>query len=104
MPTESESKQLTLNDPVEPADLQALAELQSRRYEMADALLDLEQEKVRILVQARQLDDRKTQIFTKIVTDRGLPPGFPIEIDAKTGLVQPLAPQGPNGVVDEPTP
>jgi hypothetical protein len=103
MPQDSEKKPaLTLNDPVDPADLQRLAELQGRRFELADALLDLEQEKVKILVQARQLDDQKTQLFTRIVTDRGLPPGFPVEIDAKTGLVKPLADPDQNGAVQAP--
>ena len=102
MSHESDSQKLTIIDPVDPAELQRLGELQARRYELADALLDLEQEKVRVLVQARQVDDLKTQLFTKIVTDRGLPAGFPVEIDAKTGLVVPLAPQGPNGAPEEP--
>ena len=86
-------KKLTLNDPVNAAELQRLAELQGRRFEIGDALLDLEQEKVRLLVQARQLDDQKSQLFQKIVTDRGLPAGLPVEVDAKTGLVKALVKQ-----------
>ena len=95
--SQDSEKKLTITDPVDPVDLQRLAEFQGRRFELADMLLDMEQEKVKILVQARQLDDHKNQLFQKIVTDRGLPPGFPVEIDAKTGLVKPLAAQGPNG-------
>lgn len=88
---------LTLNDPVAPDDLQRLAELHQRRLDLGDTMLDLEQEKVKVLVQARQLDDQKSQLFTKIVTERGLPAGFPVEVDAKTGILKALAPQGPNG-------
>jgi hypothetical protein len=100
MSQDPEKKKLTINDPVDPADLQRLAELQGRRFELGDMMLDLEQEKVKVLVQARQLDDQKTQLFARIVTERGLPAGFPCEIDAKTGLVQPMSPQGPNGAPD----
>jgi hypothetical protein len=93
-------KKLTLNDPVSPDDLQRLAELQHRRLDLGDTMLDLEQEKVKVLVQARQLDDQKSQLFTKLVTERGLPAGFPVEVDAKTGIIKALTPQGPNGAPD----
>lgn len=93
MSQDNGKRQLTINDPVTPEDLQRLAEVQGRRLEIADALLDLEQEKVRLLVQARQIDEQKNQLFGKIVTDRGLPQGFPVEIDAKSGLVKPLVQQ-----------
>lgn len=102
MNQETEPKtRLTVNDPVSPEDLKHLAELQGRRYEIADALLDLEQEKVSLLVQARTIDTQRTDLFTKIVTVRGFPAGFPVEIDAKSGCVKPLAPQGPNGAVEK---
>lgn len=100
--SQDSEKKLTLNDPVSPEDLQRLGEIQGRRYELADATLDLEQEKVKILVQARILDDQKTQLFTKIVTERGLPAGFPVEVDGKTGMIKALAPQGPNGAPEAP--
>ena len=105
MSQEPEKKpQLTINDPVSPDELKKLAELQGHRLELGDALLELEQEKVKILVQARQVDDQKTQLFGKIVTERGLPAGFPVEIDAKSGIVKPIVSPTPNGQAPQAAP
>jgi len=104
MSQDPERKSLTINDPVDAADLQRLGDLQAKRYEVADMLLSLEQDKVKLLVQARQIDDMKSQLFTRIVTDRGLPAGFAVEIDAKTGMLVPMEPQGPNGAAEAPQP
>lgn len=94
MSQESETKK-TIKDPVSPEELRQLAEVQARRFELADALLDLEQEKVKLLVQARQLDELKAKTFSKIMTDRGLPPNAPVEIDAKTGEIKLVGGQEP---------
>jgi hypothetical protein len=103
MANETEKKTLTMNDPVTPAELQRLAELQKRRYDIAETLLELKQEEVRLLVQARVVDDERNSLFAKIVTDRGLPAGSPVEIDAQTGRVQSLsAQQGPDTTSETP--
>lgn len=104
MSQDTEKKRLTINDPVDQDDLRQIGELTNRRFEIADLLLDLEQEKVKLLIQARQIDDRKTHIFEKIVTERGLPAGFRIEVDAQTGLIIVPEGQGPNGAPDAPSP
>lgn len=86
--TPATEKKLTVNDPVPPELLRRIGELTGARYDLADRLLDLEQQKVSILVSAKQIDDEKTRVFNKILMDRGLPPNTPIEIDGESGLIK----------------
>ena len=85
---EKTEKQLTVNDPVSPEELQRIGALTGARYDVADRMLDLEQQKVTLLVTARQIDDEKNKLFNKILIDRGLPPGTPIELDSETGALK----------------
>lgn len=85
--TPTTEKKLTVNDPVTPEQLKRIGELTGARYDLADRLLDLEQQKVGILVSAKQVDEEKNRIFNKILMERGLPPGTPIEIDGETGVL-----------------
>jgi len=87
-----ETKKLTVEDPVEPELLKKLAELRDSRLRIGDQILDLESEKVRLMVAVRQIDMEKQRSFEKILMDRGLPPTFPVEIDGQTGKIKPLAP------------
>jgi hypothetical protein len=80
-------KKLTLNDPVDPKTLRRIGDIQNRRDQIANALLDLEQEKIRILVEGRRLDDERDKLFAHIVLTRGLLPGTTIEIEPETGKI-----------------
>lgn len=82
-----ENKKKTINDPVEPETVKQLADLTAARYDAADALLELEQRRVTILVSAKQIDDEKARVFNRILLERGLPPGTPVEIDGQTGQI-----------------
>ena len=75
--TQAAPKKLTLEDPVDPETLKKLAELRDARLRIADQLLDLENDRVRMMVAVRQLDGEKNRVFEKILVDRGLPPGVP---------------------------
>lgn len=90
-----ETKKLTPNDPVDAATRKKLEELGAARYDVADKLLELEQEKVKILVAANRIDEERNRIFEKILMDRGLPPTTPIEIEAQTGNIRLLRPVAP---------
>ncbi len=90
METESE-KRLSFDTPVEPETLKRLEELQGARTQVADRLLDLEQERIRLLRAATQIDTEKQRTFESILVSRGLTPNFPVEIDAKTGVLKLLA-------------
>jgi hypothetical protein len=83
----SDENKKTINDPVDPETVKQLADLTAARYDAADALLELEQRRVTILVSAKQIDDEKARVFNRILLERGLPPGTPIEIDGQTGQI-----------------
>ena len=92
MSNESEKK-LTLNDPVDPETLRRLETVHSTRQQIAMQLLEMEEERVRLLVAARPLRDERNRIFEKILIERGLPPTLAIDIDLETGRLFPTAPQ-----------
>lgn len=99
MSDEKTEKKLTVNDPVDPETLKRIGDLTGARYDVGDRLLDLEQTRVTLLVTAKQIDEEKGRLFNKILLDRGLPPGTPIELDAQTGAIsvaqRPQPPQPP---------
>jgi hypothetical protein len=105
MGNESEKKpatQLTLNDPVDSASLKRIGEIQSRRFQLGDMLLDLEQEKVKILVEGRRLDDERQRLFAHILTSRGLNPSVPVEIDPESGKISLMKVNGVQAPVPPP--
>lgn len=87
-----EAKKLTPNDPVDAETRKKLEELGAARYDVADKMLELEQEKVKILVAANRIDEERNRIFEKILMDRGLAPTTPVEIEAQTGVIRVLRP------------
>jgi len=92
MADEATKPTLTLDDPVDPDTLKELANLHENRSRIANHLVDLENEKVRLLVLVRQLDAQRTKVFDRIISERGLPEGYAMSIDAETGK---LSPNGP---------
>ena len=88
MSTESESApQLTLNDPVDKATLARLEQLNQARLQIAEQLLELENEKVRLLVAARPIEQERMETFSKILKERNLPIDFGIVVDGATGKI-----------------
>jgi hypothetical protein len=94
MSNEVDPKKLTINDPIAPDTLKRLGALQQARLQIAEQLLDMELEKIKLVVGSRQLDDEKQRVFEKELTDRGLPPNAPVEVDAKTGMIAMVQQQG----------
>jgi hypothetical protein len=90
----TESK-LTPQDPVDKATLQDLAELENSRAQTALQLLDLEQERVRLLGAAHQIDKARDRLFESILIERGLAPTARVSIDVSTGILTTLKPGGP---------
>ena len=85
-----DTKKLTLDDPVDPETLGKFGQLQQARMQCAERLLDLEQERVRTLRAAANIDAERQKMFEGLLLTRGLPPNFPVEIDAKTGKMNPV--------------
>lgn len=89
----TETKKLTPNDPVDAESRKKLEQLSAARFDIADKILELEQDKVKLLVAANRVDEERSRLFEKILMDRGLPPTTPIEIEAQTGILRVLRAQ-----------
>jgi len=97
----SETKKLTVEDPLDPDTLEKFKQLQTARLQLAERLLDLKEEEIRLLRLAGGVAQERTKLFETVLVSRGLPPNFPVEIDAVTGkftLVQPLPESAPEQV------
>ena len=88
-----ESKKLNQNDPVDADSRKRLEDLAAARYELGEKLLDLEQERVKILVTTNRIEEERGRLFEKILMERGLHPTTPVEIDAQSGVIRLLRPQ-----------
>lgn len=97
-----ESKRLTPNDPIDVETLARISELESTRARLGLQLLDIEDDKVKILVSSRRIDEEKQRIFEKALMERGLPPNTPVEINANTGLIHVLGTKGSADVPPNP--
>lgn len=84
------SEKLTSQDPVDGPTRKKLEELAAARYEFGERLLELEQEKVKLLVAANRVDEERGRLFEKILMDRGLSPNTLVEIEAQTGAIKVL--------------
>ena len=91
MSTET-NQTMTLNDPLDAPTLKRFEELAGLRLQLAERLLDLEQERVKTLRAASNLDVERSRLFETILTTRGLPPNHPVQVDAKTGIITLLEP------------
>lgn len=87
---QSEAKKLTIDDPIDGETLGKFKHLQTVRMQCAERLLDLEQEKVRTLRMAANVDTERQKLFESVLISRGLPPTFPVEVDANTGKISPV--------------
>lgn len=93
--SDEKSPQLSLADPVDKATLIKLGELENGRLQVGAQLLDLEQEKIKLMTAAHRLDEQRTRVYEKILIDRGIGGHEPVEIDAETGKVTLLRPPKP---------
>jgi hypothetical protein len=87
MAEETPTKRNAFDTPVSPAELNRMTELDNAYMELGARLLDLENDKVKILVSARRIEEEKQRLFEKILMDRGIAPSTPVEIDRETGAL-----------------
>jgi hypothetical protein len=80
-------QQLTLDDPVDTETLQKFNKLEVARHELGARMLEIEQEKIRILGAAHQVDQQSQRLFEQVLLDRGIKPNAPVDIDSTTGKV-----------------
>jgi hypothetical protein len=84
----SDTKQpLAPNDPVSPENLKKFEELDGARYELGARLLELEQERVRVLSAAYQVEQQRQRLFEQVLVERGLQPDTRVSINDKTGEI-----------------
>ena len=86
---------LTAADAVPLETLKRFDELDTARYEVAGQLLNVEQERVRLLAAAHQVDTQRQRMFEKILVERGLEPSTQIQIDSKTGAIRVMTSSAP---------
>jgi hypothetical protein len=92
MPDQPTSKKLTVDDPVDADTLAQFNKLEATRYELASQLLELEQDRVRLLSAAHRVDEQRQRTFERVLVDRGLPPNAQVEVDSNTGRLKVLTP------------
>ncbi len=90
----SEDRRLTVNDPIDQEVLAKFSELETTRMRLGAQLLDVEDEKIKIMVASRKVDEEKQRLFERVLMERGLAPTTPVEIEAATGLIKVLRAQG----------
>ena len=83
-----QKERLDINTPIASEDLSRFSQLQMARLQIADRVLELEQEKIRAMRAAANVDTERQKLFEKVLADRGLPPNYPVEIDSKTGQIK----------------
>ena len=78
-------KGLTPDDPVPSETLKELTSLDRAHLELGGQLLAVEQERVRILSTAHQVEQQRKRLFEAILMERGMSPSTEVEIDSTTG-------------------
>lgn len=88
------NRKLTLDDPVGADTLEKLRELEGVEIDAAMQLMALEQTKIKLLAAGRRVEDERHRAFEKLLMERGLAPNTPATIDAGTGKITLVHPQG----------
>lgn len=90
--TPNPPKKLTVNDPVPPEVLGQFSKLEDARHNIALQLLGMEQNRIRLLAAAAQVDEQQRRLYESVLMERGLAPTAPVEIDSQTGVLRVLEP------------
>jgi len=85
------AQRLTMEDPIDKETLAVFNRLEGAKYEIGLQLLELEQERVRLLASAHQVDTQRQRTFEKVLLERGLRPDAFVEVDAATGRLRVLS-------------
>jgi hypothetical protein len=88
-------KYMSALEPVSPEDLERLNQLQIAKRGIADRLLALEEEKVRILAASKRVSDEWDGVFARLAQERGLDPSSHLDINPKNGALQVIGQQPP---------
>lgn len=90
----STENKLTVADPISQETLSKFQQLAQSRAQLSEQYVDLDNEKIRLQIAIRQIDQEKQRLFESVLVERGLTPTTPVEIDSQTGLINVLTPAG----------
>lgn len=88
--SDTNTKKLTVEDPVDAETLARIRELHDAEMSLGKRLLDMEMEKISIMVSTKTIQHENQRIFERILFERGLPADLPVEISAESGKIIPL--------------
>lgn len=91
---------MSLIEPVSKEDLARFQQLDLSKKALAERLLSLEEEKIRIMAATKRISDEWTGLFSRIASERGLDPNSAFDINPKTGAIDlgsPPAEEQPEG-------
>jgi hypothetical protein len=83
-----EQPKLTLEDPVDPEQVQQLERLRNARAELADESVHLDLRKIQILAALKRVETEQAAIFEALLTERDLPLTTQVVIDSNTGKIE----------------
>jgi hypothetical protein len=90
--TPNPPKKLTVNDPVPAEVLDQFHKLDEARFNIAIQLLNMEQNRIKLLAAAHQIDEQQRRLYEAVLMERGLVPNAGVEIDSQTGVLRVLEP------------
>lgn len=79
-------KRLSVTDPVDPEVVSQLEDLSQAKMEIAQAMLELEQEKVGLLAHAHRVDQQTKRLFDGVLLERGIDPATRVTV-SKSGEI-----------------
>lgn len=82
-----EKPRLTVDDPVPTETLKQFGQLEAANMQLSLRLMSLEKEKVLLLASSKRVDEQHQRLFESVLVERGIAPGTPADIDAKSGKV-----------------
>jgi hypothetical protein len=96
MPAEPKLPKLSIKDPVSPEVLRNLSRIMGSRQQVAETLLNMELEKIPLIVAARTLDEEKGRLFARELEARGISSETQVTIDGTTGVIELVMPDIPS--------
>lgn len=79
-----EPRHLTPDDPLTRDEIGQLNIVEDAYGQVARRLMGMELEKIQLLAAGRRLTEQKGALFDRILTERGLDPKTPCEVDERT--------------------
>jgi len=93
MPDNGQQRRLTFDDPVSKEVLSQFQDLTSARIDLAERVVEMEQQKIFALAAIKRVDEQKSRLWEAILMERGIDPKASIQVDSDTGKLFRQAPK-----------